>query len=163
MFDPLEIFLSMMALLAEMSNSIPCLNLKLTKPGCSTTAVMLCQVARGMGGKGGVRDKEENKLGRVVLFEGKEVTYTGKWNSSADGLRGDGGGKARGGTGAVFFLTIVRPSLPFSTVSRGNVLVSFTTSGANKFSLFSPPSTRTFFFMVVIFTNHNHGFFLRII
>ena len=103
--------------------------------------------------KGGVRDREENKLGREVLFDGREVTCEGKLNSSADGLRGDGGGKAKGGTGAAFFLTLVRPSLPFSIVSRGSVLASFTISGVGKFSLFLPASTSTFFMvdMVTVF------------
>ena len=41
MLESLDMFFSLMAMLAEMSSTTPCLNLRLMKPGCSTTAVTL--------------------------------------------------------------------------------------------------------------------------
>ena len=41
MLESLNMFLSLMAMLAEMSSTTPCLILRLMKPGCSTTAVTL--------------------------------------------------------------------------------------------------------------------------
>ena len=99
--------------------------------------------------RGGVKDKVENKLGRECVFEGRDVTCDGMLNSSANGLRGVDGGNAKGGTGADFFLTLVRPSFSFSVDSSESALLSFNTSGLGKFSLFSPASTAC---LVVIFS-----------
>ena len=98
--------------------------------------------------QGGVKDKVENKLGRESVFEGRDVTCDGMLNSSANGLRDDGG-NTKGGTGGDFFLTLVRPSFFFSVDSRLSALVSFKTSGLGEFSLFSPATTAC---LVVIFT-----------
>ena len=91
----------------------------------------------------------ENRLGKEVVFVGRDVTCGGKLNSSADGLKDDGG-NVKGGTGADFFLTLVRPSFSFSIESWACALLSFKTSKLGKFSLFLP--TTAIACLVVIFT-----------